>query len=127
MRRPGVCAIIPLLSVTVPAPSNAAKDADDRDERRHDEAAGNPDVLFLQQRLTLLGQALKLLILLRDPIRIAILILGTRVRGGLLDELADVVANDGNARVKFGERDWVGVGHSQFPGIELRISSSVAL
>ena len=57
-------------------------------------------------------------------IRIAILILGAGLRGGLLDELPDVVARDGNALFEFGKRkrraplviwflrSWTGCGNS---------------
>ena len=45
------------------------------------------DRSFLQQPIPLLDQRFKLLRLLRDPVRVAIFILGARECGGLLDQL----------------------------------------
>ena len=55
-----------------------------------------PDASFLQQRIALLGECFELLGLLRDPVRVALFILGAGESGRLLDELPDVVAQDGD-------------------------------
>ena len=65
-------------------------------------ACGDP--LFFQQQLALLDQPVELFLLLGDPIRIAVLVLRAGQRGGLLDELPDVVARDGDALFEFGKR-----------------------
>ena len=81
-----------------------------------------PDASFLEQRVALLGQCFELLGLLRDPVRVALLILGAGVSGGLLDQLPDVVAQDGDARIELGERRRTAVAHHVCPG-----SSSMAV
>jgi hypothetical protein len=60
--------------------------------------------LFLQQRIALLDEPCKLFILLRDPIRVSIFILGAGDSGRLLDQLPDVVTRDGDALFEFRER-----------------------
>src|SRR5215472_2895847 len=50
-----------------------------------------------QPRLALLEQPLQLLALLRDAVGIAGFVALARIGGGLLDQLPDVVANDGDA------------------------------
>ena len=61
------------------------------------------DRSFLQQRVSLLDQRFKLFRLLRDPVRVAIFILGARECGGLLDQLPDILAGDGDALFELGE------------------------
>src|SRR6185295_2563488 len=75
-----------------------------------------PDASFLQQRIALLGQGFELLCLLRDPVGVAFFILGAGVSGGLLDQLPDVVAQDGDARVELGEGKGTAVAHHVRPG-----------
>jgi hypothetical protein len=70
-------------------------------ERRCGAYRGDP--LFLQQQLALLDQPVELFLLLGDPVGIAVLVLGARERGSLLDELADVVARNGDALLEFGK------------------------
>src|SRR4249919_3457704 len=74
------------------------------------------DASFLRLRVALLGQCFELLGLLRDPVRVALFILGARVSGGLLDKLPDVVAQDGDACVEFGERRGTALAHYVRPG-----------
>jgi hypothetical protein len=71
---------------------------------------------FLQQRIALLVQPLELFRLLRDPVGVAIFILGAGISGGLFDQLPDVVANDGDARFEFGEGRRTAVARLAFPG-----------
>src|SRR6266849_327867 len=63
-----------------------------------------PSLFLLRERIALLDQTLELFGLLGDPVRVARFILRARARGGLLDELADVVTNDGDAVFQLGER-----------------------
>jgi hypothetical protein len=72
-------------------------------------------ISFLQQRIALLDQRLKLFILLRDTIRVALFILGARKRRGLLDQLPDIVTNNGDAILDFRERKRTTVAHHVFP------------
>jgi hypothetical protein len=51
-----------------------------------------------------LDQPVEVFLLLGNPIGIAILILGAGLRSGLLDELPDVVARDGDPMFEFGKR-----------------------
>ena len=67
-------------------------------------SAWRSPALFLHQRIALLDQLVKLFSLLRDTIRVALLILGPRKRRGLLDQLPDIVAHNGDAIFEFGER-----------------------
>ena len=60
--------------------------------------------LLLLQRIALLEQPFQLVILLRDPIRVPIFVLGAGDGSRLLDQLADVVAGDGDTRFEFFER-----------------------
>src|SRR5208283_1075521 len=69
------------------------------------------NISFLQQRIPLLDQPIKLLSLLRDAVRVALLILGARKRRGLLDQLPDIVANNGDAILDFRERKRTTVAH----------------
>ena len=79
-------------------------------------AQANPAIAsFLQQRIALLDQPIELFILLRETIRVALLILGPRKRRGLLDQLPDIVANNRDAILDFGERKRTTVGHYGFP------------
>src|ERR1700730_4463043 len=79
-------------------------------------APANPAIVsLLQQRIALLDQPIELFILLRKPVRVALLILGPRKRRGLLDQLPDIVANNGDALFEFGKRKRAAVGHYGFP------------
>jgi hypothetical protein len=82
-------------------------------------ACARPGRLFLQERISLLDQLFKLLTLLRNPIRIAILILGARVCSRLLDKLPDVLANDGDVLFELSERRRTAVAHHVSPGVTL--------
>src|SRR6202451_3205035 len=75
----------------------------------------NNSFLLLQQRISLLLQRLKLFILLRQTIRVALFILGARKRRGLLDQLPDIVAHNGDAILDFRERKRTTVAHYNFP------------
>ena len=57
-------------------------------------------------------------LLLGDPVGIAVPILGARQRSGLLDELPDVVARDGDALFEFGKRRRRAVGHRVSPVLD---------
>ena len=81
--------------------------------------------LFLQQRIALLDQPFKRFVLLRDPIRVSIFVLGAGDGSRLLDQLPDVVTSDGDARFEFLERKWIAVAHDVFPKVTLRIRSGV--
>src|SRR5450432_3442396 len=70
--------------------------------------------LFLPQRVALLDQLLKLFGLFRDAVGVSLLILGARGPGGLLDQLPDIVANNGDAIVEFGARKRSAVAHDVF-------------
>ena len=54
--------------------------------------------------------------LLRQTVRVALLILGARKRRGLLDQLPDIVTNNGDAILDFGERKRTTVAHHVFLG-----------
>src|SRR4029079_6796410 len=56
-----------------------------------------------RQRRTLLQQLIELGLLRRDPVGSARLIRGARIGGGLLDQLAEIVADDGNGGIELGE------------------------
>ena len=79
------------------------------------------DASFLEQRVALLGQCFELLGLLRDPVRVALPILGAGVSGGLLDQLPDVVAQDGDARVELGEGRLLPLLIMSVPGLVLKV------
>jgi len=72
-------------------------------------------LLFLQQPVALLDQPVELCLLLGDPVGIAVLVLGARLRGSLLDELPNIVAGDGNALFKLGKRKRGAIGHRVSP------------
>jgi hypothetical protein len=72
-----------------------------------------------------------LFIVLRDSIRVALVILGARKRRGLLHRLPDIVTHNGDAIHKFRERMRTTVGHYVFPwsmdnsgGVRLRESTA---
>src|SRR5580704_1983037 len=85
-----------------------------------------PGSLLLQQRVALLSQSLKLFLLLRDAIGVAALVAGAGIGRGLLDELADIVARNGDAPFEFGKRKRIVVGHGVLPGVNFvgRISEA---
>jgi hypothetical protein len=59
--------------------------------------------LFLQPRITLLGEPVEFVVLLIDPVRDALLVLLARRAGGLLDQLPDVILKDRDPIVEFGQ------------------------
>jgi hypothetical protein len=63
----------------------------------------------------LLGQPFELLGLLRNSVRVSILIFCARVCSGLLDKLPDVLANNGDALLELGERRRAAVAHHVSP------------
>jgi hypothetical protein len=70
----------------------------------HAHAAAERMYLFLQQRIALPDQPIELCILLGKALGVARLVLGARERGGLFDELPDVVARGSDAFFEFGKR-----------------------
>jgi len=60
--------------------------------------------LLLQKRIALLDQRLQHLVLLRDAVRNALLIIGSERGRGLFGQLPDVVARDGDAGFEFRKR-----------------------
>jgi len=72
-------------------------------------------VSFFLQLVALLDQPVEFFLLLGDAGDIAILILGARQRGGLLDQLPDVVTGDGDALLEFGKRKRRAIGHRVSP------------
>src|ERR1700681_2282320 len=69
---------------------------------------------FLQQRIALLDQLFKLFVLLRDPVCVPFFILGARECRGLLDQLPDVLAGNGDALFKVRERKRAAGAHHVF-------------
>jgi hypothetical protein len=67
-------------------------------------ASGSRQTLAVNKRLAFLEQLRKLPFLLGDAIRSPRLVLSARKGGGLLGEFSDIVAGDGDARVKFFKR-----------------------
>jgi hypothetical protein len=57
--------------------------------------------LFIQQRITLLGQFFKFLVLLIDAVGYAFFVLRPGSTGGLFDELPDIVLKDRDAIIEF--------------------------
>jgi hypothetical protein len=102
-------------SATVGTCGNARKRVSPFDQRECARPAG----LFLQERISLLDQPLKLFALLRNPVRISILILGARECSRLLDKLPDVLANDGDVLFELSERRRTAVAHHVSPGVTL--------
>jgi hypothetical protein len=57
-----------------------------------------------QQSVSEFIEPCELLLLLRDPVRRPVFIFGTRVGGGLFDQVVDILPDCRNALVKFGDR-----------------------
>lgn len=85
--------------------------------------AQNRNTLFLQQGIPLLDQSFKLFGLLRDPVRVSSLIPGARICSRLLNELPDVVTNNGDMPLEFRQGKRTVVAHRVSPGQVLRNAS----
>src|ERR1700722_64998 len=68
-------------------------------------------MLFRQQRVSLFGQPFKLFILLRDAVGVSIFIRSAGTGRSLFDQLADVVAHNGDALFEFRKRNRTAVAH----------------
>ncbi len=66
---------------------------------------------LVAQFVALLDQPVELLLLLGDAVGVALLVAGARIGGGLFDQLADVVARDGDAALDVRQRQYVVVAH----------------
>src|SRR5262245_8069454 len=79
---------------------------------------------LLQQRVALFDQAVELLGLLGDAVGGARLVAGAGGAGGLLDQLPDVAADDGDAILELRERERAAVTHLayswRFPRVDCR-------
>src|SRR4051812_39512734 len=73
-----------------------------------------------RQRRALLQQLFQLGLLRLDPVGVACLIRGPRIGGGLLDQLAEIVADNGNGGIELGEG--CSVGHSGTPPWTLELT-----